>query len=768
MADLTIHELQNETSTPANDDYLALDGATAGTRKTLSSTFAAWIHSLWAAFINAITPLKTSFANGDKFPVVNGSTATAMEASKLLELTAQNALAGNVAPAFDQTKPNDEGGYAYYKNEIVAYNGATYRFKVNHSSGDWNSAEVERYDASTVLKFSVVTSNPEYIYAITDISDVLLFGIKSDGSVEWQVGIPSPIKTFIESFIDTLNSQISGLEENKVDKVLGKSLTPNILANNVFSSDNVEYSMVMLDASEKFLFGIRKDGSIDSLIFEDFIENVLNNKFKVVSQSYVDEKVLTEKNRATTVENDLQTQINNINPTIVEGGENNPDEVYLTAINDAITLKNTSGGVYGKKVVYVRPDDVLASILVNTDTIYVFKFGKEIGQNTLVIPERCVLVFDGGYLYGGTIQGTDTRIIYKNAVFASDVIITGTWDIPYIRSDILVDVASDNALKKINALQSDSKFNVVHILSGNYVFNPVISSDCLLRPMSSTKMIIDGTITVKENGFTHYFVVLIQNVDNVEVLGNGELIGDTDNHHYDEDPNSTHEHCHGIYCHVSNRPSGGNHGHYYIHDMKINGFPGDAVDVYGSDVVIRNLKIHHCGRQGISVEDSRRVLIENVDISDIYRTAPKAGIDIEPWLESARDVTIRNVSLKKCYGLMTHKDVENVLMSNVSMDDVSEIFSCTGNIKNVCLENISAATNQAPLMSVSAGADVRMSNVKLSSAAQGNIDVSNILVLLNCVFDNLTVTGSPKKGSIMYDDVNNRYLQYNGNSWINF
>ena len=92
MADLTIHELQNEATAPAANDYMVLDGATAGTRKITPANLATWIHNKWAAFINAITPLKTSFANGDKIPVVNGSTASAMSKDTLLELTAQNAL----------------------------------------------------------------------------------------------------------------------------------------------------------------------------------------------------------------------------------------------------------------------------------------------------------------------------------------------------------------------------------------------------------------------------------------------------------------------------------------------------------------------------------------------------------------------------------------------------------------------------------------------------------------------------------------------------
>ena len=145
MADLTIHELQNEATTPAADDYAMLDGATAGTRKITPANLATWIHNKWAAFVNALTA-KTSFASGDKLPVVNGTTATAMEASKLLELTAQNALAGNVAPEFDES-----GNTTYKAGVPVSRKGKTYIFKVAHS-GVWSDSDVLQKDSTEFYK----------------------------------------------------------------------------------------------------------------------------------------------------------------------------------------------------------------------------------------------------------------------------------------------------------------------------------------------------------------------------------------------------------------------------------------------------------------------------------------------------------------------------------------------------------------------------------------------------------------------------------------
>jgi hypothetical protein len=90
-------------------------------------------------------PVASSYANGDKSVVsneINGPRK--MPQTTAEQIAAQNALAGNVAPAFDPTKPNDEGGYAYYSGDNVSYNGKNYVFVLNHVSGPWNFSEVEQ------------------------------------------------------------------------------------------------------------------------------------------------------------------------------------------------------------------------------------------------------------------------------------------------------------------------------------------------------------------------------------------------------------------------------------------------------------------------------------------------------------------------------------------------------------------------------------------------------------------------------------------------
>lgn len=90
-----------------------------------------------------ILPHKTSFSAGDGF-YGDGNTSFFMEADALLKLTAQNALAGNLAPAFDPTRTEDN---KYLAGESVVYEGKIYTFKVDHY-GAWDASHVYREDES--------------------------------------------------------------------------------------------------------------------------------------------------------------------------------------------------------------------------------------------------------------------------------------------------------------------------------------------------------------------------------------------------------------------------------------------------------------------------------------------------------------------------------------------------------------------------------------------------------------------------------------------
>jgi lysophospholipase L1-like esterase len=89
----------------------------------------------------------SSFRTGDVIPVDGPEGTVKMPKDDLLKETAQNALAGNVAPAFDSTRTSEN---PYKAGESVVYEGKTYTFKVTHS-GVWSDSDVLQIDFSNLL-----------------------------------------------------------------------------------------------------------------------------------------------------------------------------------------------------------------------------------------------------------------------------------------------------------------------------------------------------------------------------------------------------------------------------------------------------------------------------------------------------------------------------------------------------------------------------------------------------------------------------------------
>lgn len=106
--------------------------------------------------INALGNIATDFASDD-YIAIDGTTngSRKMKNDSLLKVTAQNALAGNVATAFDPARTSDN---PYKAGESVAYEGKTYTFKVDHY-GAWNAADVYLGNVKTFDQITKRTKN---------------------------------------------------------------------------------------------------------------------------------------------------------------------------------------------------------------------------------------------------------------------------------------------------------------------------------------------------------------------------------------------------------------------------------------------------------------------------------------------------------------------------------------------------------------------------------------------------------------------------------
>jgi hypothetical protein len=128
--------------------------------------------------------------------------------------------------------------------------------------------------------------NLEWIYVLLDAENRILAGLKSDGSVEWSIGVPTPVKKYVNDAIDEIKNGTEGtaldglnkiiaflnelstsdtlkdLLDTKVDKEEGKSLIDSKYAEGIHFVENLDFIEVHTDAEDNILWAVKKDGSI--------------------------------------------------------------------------------------------------------------------------------------------------------------------------------------------------------------------------------------------------------------------------------------------------------------------------------------------------------------------------------------------------------------------------------------------------------------------------------------------------------------------------
>lgn len=107
-----------------------------------------------------------------------------------------------------------------------------------------NATDAELTELESELGF--YEENPEYIRAYTDGERRLLFAIKTDGSIEWAKGIPTPIAEAFKDVIKDIQDNNARISE---------------LGTEYLASE--EYIRAYTDKEGKFLWGIKTDGSIE-------------------------------------------------------------------------------------------------------------------------------------------------------------------------------------------------------------------------------------------------------------------------------------------------------------------------------------------------------------------------------------------------------------------------------------------------------------------------------------------------------------------------
>jgi hypothetical protein len=304
------------------------------------------------------------------------------------------------------------------------------------------------------------------------------------------------------------------------------------------------------------------------------------------------------------------------------------------------------------------------------NTKYVIKYDYTISED-ITVPANCVLEFEGGSISGDyTITGNNTGIEAGQEIIFRGVNISGTWNISNVYVswfELNESVGADNTPAIINAinLTSDTIYNqlifpdkVLYITS-HVVYTPE-EMLYLFKLKSNTDVIMNSTLILNATSTNHYYIFYIETVKNVSISGCGKIIGDIETHIGDSG-----EFGHGICIKGAKNIK--------ISDISIEKCWGDGMSIdswwerdYREDptqhaqswddlshharyIVINNVKIDTCRRQGISIGGGADIEIKNCYITNIGTLKgvnPKTGIDLEPWRPND---AVRNINIHDNY-----------------------------------------------------------------------------------------------------------------------
>lgn len=385
-------------------------------------------------------------------------------------------------------------------------------------------------------------------------------------------------------------------------------------------------------------------------------------------------------------------------------------KVDLTSLDELFNSRNDSAMLNNLSEETLKRGFLLANQINNENTIYNVKCDIDLNGEKITLPSGCVLKFDGGSIRNGSIVGNHTQIIAQKLTIFDSVSIEGTWDVPEITSDWFA-CKKDNDLVQAFNLLSEEIPNTITVenreddywvdckVGGSFI-NPV----GILNLKSNTRCIINGTIRQRGHHSNHIHLISLDRVENVVLEGNGTIYGEKILHDYtnvvpilpsDEDyKKNTQENNHIINVYKCKKVR--------ISGLTLKDATGDGIDILNYNeimdnyIVVENFTIDNCSRQGISAEGAY-IEIRNGTISNVDRTMPMSGIDIEISNNRTGDleaynIKVSDVTITNCYtGFQSYTPNDNpasihdLVFENVKCSNVNRGFYFAEPIKDVLL-----------------------------------------------------------------------------------
>lgn len=398
--------------------------------------------------------------------------------------------------------------------------------------------------------------------------------------------------------------------------------------------------------------------------------------------------------------------------------------------------------------------NILTQNMINKpNTIYEIRYDFDLNGGTIDIPENCTLKFEGGSLSNGKIVGNDTKLQYRATIF-TNIIIAGTWLVGEIKSSIFSDITSTNKLQQLFNLCNNKIFNRILIEEDNYncsLSSTVgdISGTGLTISGDNIEVILNGNITLASNGYPDYNVLIITDSNNITIKGTGSIVGDKESHDYtkhSEDDYKTHEWGRII----SIRKSKG----VFIEGITLNNSTGDCLNIGDStlsdgiseNIILKNLTLTDCRRNGITIATCNNVFIDGLKIKNVHGTNPQAGIDIEPNTGGVvYNVFINNSFFENCGSAIEAWNANTDVYNNIHIKNIN-VNNCGQSIFDASAG--SSQSKQKSIFGLGNAKNIEVDNICISDSNWDG-SVLSFFKTNNVRVTNVTINGCEYDGSVL-------------------
>lgn len=309
-------------------------------------------------------------------------------------------------------------------------------------------------------------------------------------------------------------------------------------------------------------------------------------------------------------------------------------------------------------------------------------------------------------------------------------------------------------------------FNKVRITTGSYLIDADYATTGGLFPTSNQTIIIDpdAYLNVLPNALTSYQLFRLDSVENVTITG-GNLVGDRNGH-----TGSTGESGMLIAAFNSNN--------IRISDMDLSNAWGDAIYIGGvagsecENVVIENINIDSCRRNGMSVVSCKNAKLNNVFSHHNGGTSPNSGMDLEPNAgTTVKDIQLNNIHVYNNVGPGFVSTGVNVTVTNMSSYNNGTYGVYVSDFQPQSFTNVNAYNNTQHGFYISNASHISLVNCLSRKNGEEGVRLVNCLTDVKIVGS--TIDSNTNNGIVVSSPDFYRYhiigntLKENGQSGLN-